>query len=278
MDKILRTLICDGQVSLAVLETTELVNRAVEIHKTTPAASALLGGLLTCGAYIASSLKSTRGSVSLTVKAKDGDGAVSVSADADLHMRGYADGTCSHTLKCGALTVVREDGFSTRPFVGTCEILSDDISEILETYFGQSEQIPTAVALSTEFDNDGKCVWSGGVVMQLLPGASENSIWEATNVFDQFKDRDSIAGRHKVLTDAKVILEDVFRPYVSGEVSTLFPEYKCNCSEEKIRDVLASVGKAELLKICDELGEVKVHCHYCNKDYIYGRKRIEEIF
>ena len=114
--------------------------------------------------------------------------------------------------------------------------------------------------------------------MQLLPDASEVSIWEATNVFDQFKNRDAIAKRHKVFTDAQVILEDVFRPYVSGEVTTLFPEYKCNCSEQKIRGVLASVGKAELLKICEELGEVKVHCHYCNKDYIYDKERIEEIF
>ncbi len=278
MDKILRTLMCDGQVSLAVIETTELVQKAVEIHKTSPAACNILGGLLTCGAYIASSLKSTRGSVSLTVKAKEGDGAVSVSADADLHVRGYADGACSHTLKGGTLTVVREDGFSARPFVGTCEILSDDISDILETYFGQSEQIPTAAAIEVEFDEDGKCVWAGGVVMQLLPDASEMSIWEATDIFDQYEERDHIAGRHILYTDAQVILEDVFRPYVSGEVTTLFPEYKCNCSEEKIRGVLASVGKAELLKICEELGEVKVHCHYCNKDYVYERKRIEEIF
>ncbi|MDE7163319.1 MAG: Hsp33 family molecular chaperone HslO [Clostridia bacterium] len=273
MDKILRTLICDGQISLSVLEATSLVQRAVEIHKTTPEASAILGGLLTCGAYIASSLKSERGSVSLTVKAKDGDGAVSVSADADLHVRGYADGTCSHTLKGGALTVVREDGFSTRPFVGTCEILSDDISDILETYFGQSEQIPTAVALSTEFDKNGKCVWAGGVVMQLLPDAQQEQIELAGDAFNTYK-----AGAAEKFSNAENIYNEYFKQLANDEVTALFPEYRCNCSEEKIRGVLASVGKAELLKICEELGEVKVHCHYCNKDYIYDKKRVEEIF
>lgn len=273
MDKILRTLMCDGQVSLAVIETTELVQRAVEIHKTTPAACNILGGLLTCGAYIASSLKSTRGSVSLTVKAKEGDGAVSVSADADLHVRGYADGTCSQTLNGGTLTVVREDGFSTRPFVGTCEILSDDISDILETYFGQSEQIPTAAAIEVEFGKDGKCVWAGGVVMQLLPDAQDEQIALAGDAFNAYK-----ASTTEKLPTAEKIFDEYFKQLASGEVTTLFPEYKCNCSEEKIRGVLASVGKAELLKICEELGEVKVHCHYCNKDYVYERKRIEEIF
>lgn len=272
MDKIVRTLICDGQVSLAVIDTKKLVQRAVEIHKTTAEASRILGGLLTCGAYLASSLKSERGSVSLTVKAKEGDGAASVSADAELHVRGYADGSCFQTLKGGSLTVVREDGFS-RPFVGACEIESDDVSDILETYFGQSEQIPTAVALFVGFDGNGCCLYAGGVVMQLLPDASEEQIALAGEKFNDFKSR----GMNKDL-NAENIMAEFFAPLIAGEVTTLFPEYRCNCSEEKIRGVLASLGKAELLKICEEAGEVKVHCHYCNKDYVYDKKRIEEIF
>lgn len=277
MDKIIRALICEGQVSLTVLETTELVNRAVQIHKTSNAASRILGGLLTCGAYLASSLKEESGSVSLTVKAKDGDGAVSVSADRELHIRGYADGSCSQTLAGGTLTVVREDGFS-QPFVGTCQIDYDGMSDILETYFGQSEQIPTAAAIEVEFDGNGKCVSAGGVIMQLLPEAQDEMIWQATDVFDQFKNREAIKKQPKGVIDAQKIFDDYFAPYVSGEATTLFPEYKCNCSERKIRGVLASVGKAELLKICDELGEVKVHCHYCNTDYTYGKESIEELF
>ncbi len=115
-DKILRALLCRGQVMLTVLDTTALVNKAIEIHGTAPRASKLLGGLLTCGAYLASGLKGDKGSVSVTVKAKDGDGAVSVSADAALHVRGYSDGACTESLAGGSLTVVREDGYST-PYV-----------------------------------------------------------------------------------------------------------------------------------------------------------------
>ncbi|MDE7256701.1 MAG: Hsp33 family molecular chaperone HslO, partial [Clostridia bacterium] len=104
MDKILRTLICGGQVSLTVLETTELVNEAVRIHNPEPEAAEMLGGLLTCGAYLASGLKVENGCISLTVKAKENDGAVSVSADGALHVRGYADGSCTGTLAGGSLT------------------------------------------------------------------------------------------------------------------------------------------------------------------------------
>ncbi len=271
MDKIIRTLICDGQVSLAVIQTTDLVNEAVRIHEPSCEAAKMLGGLLTCGAYVASGLKAENGCVSLTVKAKEGDGAVSVSADGRLHVRGYADGSCNETLAGGSLTVVREDGYF-QPFVGTCEILSDDISDILETYFGQSEQIATAVAIKSDFAQNGKCLFFGGVVMQLLPDASDSAIWAATDLFERFKTEGADD------TDAQTIFGKYFGGSASGEVTELYPQYKCNCSEEKIRGVLASVGRAELLKICDEQGEVKVHCHYCNTDYIYDKKRIEETF
>ncbi|MDE6373700.1 MAG: Hsp33 family molecular chaperone HslO, partial [Clostridia bacterium] len=209
------------------------------------------------------------GCISLTVKAKDGDGAVSVSCDGALHVRGYADGSCSETLAGGWLTVVREDGFS-RPFTGTCEILSDNVSDILETYFGQSEQIPTAAAIETALDSDGKCVWAGGVVMQLLPDASEDMILSAGEAFERYK------SRTEGFSEASGVYEEFFSRLASGGITELYPQYKCNCSEEKIAGVLQTVGKAELLKICAELGEVRVHCHYCNRDYVYDEKRIGE--
>lgn len=270
MDKILRTLICGGQVSLTVLDTTKLVQRAMDIHNVDGKSAEILGGLLTCGAYLASSLKSERGSVSLTVKADGGDGAVSVSADAALHVRGYADGACNESLKGGSLTVVREDGFSSMPFIGNCEIESDDISDLLELYFGQSEQIPTAVKINVLTEN-GKCKFAGGVVMQLLPDAEDENVDRAGEAFYSFKEGEACG-------TADGVYEKYFKNLSDGELTTLFPEYKCNCSENKITGVLASVGKSELLDICREQGAVSVHCHYCNKDYVFDQKRIEELF
>lgn len=272
MDKIIRSLVCDGNVQATVITTTDLVKRAVEIHGTTPQATKLLGGLLTCGAYLASGLKGEKGCVSLTVKAKDGDGAVSVSADAFMHVRGYADGSCASTLEGGNLTVVREDGYS-RPFVGTCEILSDDPGDALATYFQQSEQIPTAVYVSVVLDGNGGLVAAGGLIIQLLPDAADEGIDLAEERFDAY-----IKQAEGFIADAEGAFEKCFADIAYGEKNTFLPEYKCNCSEQKIKGVLASVGKAELLNICKEQGEVRVHCHYCNKDYVYDKKRVEENF
>ena len=273
MNKIFRSLICEEQASLTVLDVTKLVNDAIKIHSLGPTAAKLLGGLLVSGAYCAANLKEKRGSVSLTVKAKDGDGAVSVSADADLHIRGYADGSCSQTLVGGTLTVVREDGYSV-PYVGTCEIASDDASDILAEYFQVSEQIPTAVKIVVEMGGDGTCLSAGGVIIQLLPDASDEQAERAGEAFEAFcKDVDSLRRE-----GAEGVAKAFFGNLLSGVKYELFPDYICNCSESKIRGILASVGRDELLKIVEEQGKVSVHCHYCNKDYEYDRKDIEKIF
>ena len=273
MNKIIRALICGGQVSLTVFDTTRLVNDAIAIHGTDKRASEVLGGLLTGGAFIASLLKSADSGISITVKAKDGDGAVSVSSDSELHVRGYADGSCTRTLVGGSMTVVRETE-GAMPFVGTVEITSDDVSDIFASYFQISEQIPTAVALTTETGPHGGCLVSGGVIIQLLPEADDDAIDRAAQALEEYR------GSENALLNlgADGVYEKFFARLSDGDKYELYPEYKCNCSEKKIINVLASVGKAELLNIVKEQGVVSVHCHYCNKDYVFDKERIEKTF
>ena len=273
MNKIIRALLCDGQVSLTVLDTTRLVNDGIAIHGTDESASQLLGGLLTGGAYLAALLKTDNAGVSITVKAQQSDGAVSVSSDSELNVRGYADGSCTRTLVGGTMTVVRETE-GAMPFVGTIEITSDDVSDILANYFQTSEQIPTAVALTVEIGTDGECLVAGGVIIQLLPDADDDAIDKAAEALEDYKNSEN------ALLDggADGVYNSFFAHLASGESYELYPKYKCNCSEQKIINVLASVGKAELLNIAREQGVVSVHCHYCNKDYVFDSEQIEKIF
>ena len=90
-DVILRALVFGGEVSLAVADTTALVNEAIRIHKLSPLSAAALGRTLTVAAYMCSSLKDERGALSVTIKGDGAGGTVSVSGDAALHMRGYID-------------------------------------------------------------------------------------------------------------------------------------------------------------------------------------------
>ena len=270
MNKLYKSLIYDREVSLSVLETTQLVNDAIKIHNLEGQSAKTLGSLLTAVAFMAGCLKSDGGAVSITVKAGGDAGTASVSGDKDLHIRGYIDGACAGRLNGGYMTVIKEDGFY-RPFVGASELVGDSVSENLMQYFHASEQIETAVAIDAKIVG-GKCVAAGGVVMQLMPGCSQENMDRAEECMQNFVD---VAEKIEELG-----ADGIMREYFEEEAKhcyQYFPEYKCNCSRKKIEGVILPLGKEELNKIIDEEGEVKVHCHYCNRDYRFTREDIDKL-
>lgn len=271
-NKLYKTLIYDKQVSLSVLETTQLVNDAIRIHNLDDNSARLLGGLLTACAYMAGCLKSEKGAVSITVKSGDGSATASVSGDINGHIRGYIDGA-EYGLKGGVMTVIKEDGFY-RPFVGACELKCDDVSENLMQYYHASEQIPTAVAIGVKVEN-GVCLAAGGVIMQLLPGTTDYNTDKAEEAMQSFVNVAQVIEK----LGADGIIEKYFKSETEDKgIYLYFPEYKCNCSRKKIEGVIMPLGKSDLMKIIDEDGKVSVHCHYCNTDYEFTAKDIEELF
>ena len=272
MNRLYKTLIFNKQISLSVLETTDLCRSARDIHSLEPRAARALGELLTCGAYMAGCLKSERGAVSITVKGANGAGTASVSGDVNLHMRGYIDGSAGGRLKGGFMTVVKDDGFF-RPFTGACELVSDDVSEDMEHYFGISEQLPTKVRVGALFEGKG-CLAAGGVVMQLLPGHDGAAVRYAEEKAAQLCD---IAEQIKQL-GAEGVIKKYFPEETAGSFMYITePQYKCNCSRERIAALLATMGRAELEDIIKEQGKVSVHCHYCNTDYDFGQEDIDKL-
>lgn len=282
-DVILRGLICGGEVSLAVADTTALVNEAIRIHHLSPLAAAALGRTLTVAAYMCSSLKDERGALSVTIRGDGVGGILSVSGDKALHMRGYIEdpqadlppnalgkldvGGCVGAH--GTLSVVRDDG-EGQPFVGTTELVSGEIGEDFAAYFAYSEQLPTAIAVGVKVNREGTCSGAGGVFLQPMPGASEQSIRYAEEATAQFSAISSLLEENAA--------EEVLRRFF-GEVQfySLHPEYKCNCSRNYIEGVLAGLGARELRAIVAEQGKVEVHCHYCNTDYIFTPDEVERI-
>lgn len=271
MNKLYKCLVYDNQVSLSVLETKDLVNDAIKIHNLDDPSAEILGGLLTACAYMAGCLKSPKGAVSITVKSNDGSATASVSGDVRGHIRGYIE-CAGGGLKGGFMTVIKDDGFY-RPFLGTCELKSEDISENLMQYFHISEQIPTAVAIGVTVVN-GECKAAGGVIMQLLPGTSEENTDRAEERMQAFVNAAEVFSEY----GADGVMEKYFGNEEKSGATLLFPEYRCNCSREKIESVIVPLGKAELESIIAEQGSIKVHCHYCNKDYIFFRGDVEKIF
>ena len=282
-DVILRGLAFGGEVSLAVADTTRLVNEAIRIHGLSPLSAAALGRTLTVAAFMCSSLKAEQGALSVSVKGNGVGGSIYVSGDKALHMRGYIENphaqlppTAKGKLdvggcvgKEGYLSVVRDDG-ENRPFVGTTALVSGEIGEDFAAYYAESEQIPTAIAIGVKIGKDGTCLGAGGVFLQPLPGAREENIRRAEEAIYRFG---AVSSMLETGTAEEILREH----FGAVKFYTLTPEYKCNCSRNYIEGVLAAMGEQEIRSVIEEQGRIEVHCHYCNTDYVFTPEDAEEI-
>ncbi len=282
MGRILKALIFDGNISLSLIDSTDIVNKAIEYHNLSELTSAALGRTLTASIFMASNLKNEGDKLSITVSGNGVGGHIIVSTDSNLNVRGYIDNPlASLPLKpngkldvsgCvgkGRITVTRSMGLK-EPYTGSSEIISGELAEDFSYYYAVSEQEPTAMALGVKVKG-GKCIGAGGVVIQALPGCSEEIIEKAEVLISNFSDISSKVN--------EMGLEGIIDNYFKGNKFTeKCAQYNCICSSEYIDSILISLGKSELLDIIKEQGKIEVNCEYCDKKYVYGLKEIEKLF
>ncbi|MBO7187493.1 MAG: Hsp33 family molecular chaperone HslO [Clostridia bacterium] len=283
MNKILKTLIYDKQLSLAILDTTDMVNDAIKIHKLSPLSAAALGRTMTVTTFMASTLKNASDKLSVTIKGDGVGGEIVVCGNSDLKMRGYIENPYAELPikenghldvggcvgKNGRITVVKSMGLK-EPYSGTANLITGEIAEDFTAYFTYSEQMPTAMALGVKIGTDGTCVGAGGVVIQALPGASDEALFMAEDTIMRM-------GNISTLIEEKGI--DGVADYFFGDYDYVetFPEYKCLCSRDYIEKLLISMGKDELYSILNERGTVEVNCQFCETDYKFNKDDIDKL-
>ena len=284
MNKLLKGLIFDGQMSVSVLETTDMVNEAIKIHKLSPVCSAALGRTLTVCTFMSSNLKNKTDKLSVTVSGDGPGGKITVCGNGDLAMRGYIDnptvdlplradgkldvGGC--VGKNGRLTVTRSMGLKD-PYSGSARLVTGEIAEDFTSYYALSEQQPTAIALGVKIGKDLTCVGAGGVIIQALPFAEEENLVKAEKIIGELKNLSTQIEEK----GAEGVLKEYFGDV---EYTLLNPEYKCLCSRDFIEKVLISLGKDEIDDIIKTEGCVKVGCQFCEKEYVFTKEDAEKLF
>ena len=282
MKNLVRTLIYDGQVSLTVADTTEMVQEGARLHRLSAASAYVFGKALSAMTFMSACLKNERGEISLSLKGDGTSGEIGVSGNKQLRIRGFignteAEGGANEAAErvClgqnAAITIIRDDGYN-RPFVGACALPEQGgLDEGFEEYFRISEQLPTRIKTAVELDENGKCIFAGFVALQPLPFADEE-------VLKKVEDADLEILLSAVKTQGTA--ESVKQNFVLDD--TVWEErkaaYKCNCSRRYLTRVLVSLGEAQMRQIIKEDGAVRVHCHYCNTDYEFTDEDADLLF
>ncbi len=284
MGKVYKSLIFDNEISLTILDTTDVVNTAIKYHNLSPVCSAALGRSMTATAFMASNLKNENDHLSVTINGDGLGGGIVVCADKNLNVRGYITNpnvdiplnsvgkldVASCVGRSGSITVVKNLGLKT-PYTGTSKIVSGEVAEDFAHYFTLSEQVPTAMALGVKIGKDLTCVGAGGVVLQVLPNAKEENIAKAEELISHFFNISTMIEEMGV----NGIIDGYFKEILFDIYDT---QYKCNCSKDRVDKVLITLGKAELYQTIEDQGKIDVSCHFCPNVTTYYKEDIDKLF
>lgn len=276
MNKIIRTLTFNDEVSLIAVDTTDMVNEAIRIHNLSSCAAVVLGKILTAVTYMSCWLKDGTGEISASIKSNGAGGVINVSGDSSLRIRGVIANKSVHCTERevigneGYMTVIRDDAYS-QPFVGTVPVSSGDVEHIFMEYYLVSEQLPTSIKLDVNIGEDGKCAAAGGLFFQALPSAS----FESKSKLVELTRKTSFSALNAKEEGLENYIKKNFDAKVLDERNA---EYKCRCSREYIEGFLRAMHENELYEIVQKDGKVNVHCDYCNTDYDFDKEDLDKIF
>ena len=286
-DYLVRGMTMDGFVKAVAIRSTEIVRRGAQIQGTTPNATAAFGRALTAASMMGNMQKVENGSMTLQIRGGGPIGTITVVSDPIGNVRGCVTEAKVPLVEKypgkldvgatvgtdGTLTVIR-DLQMKEPYIGSTELISGEIGDDVTAYFAQSEQTPTACALGVLVDRDQSVKVAGGYLLQLLPGAPDETI-------DALERGIKRAGAVTPMLEAGMTPEDILGQ-VCGELGVVFMEtteveYKCYCSRDRVTAALISLGKEELEQIRQEGKTFPVECQFCDTVYEFTPEDISEL-
>ena len=285
-DYIVTATALSGKVRALAIRSTELVKEALRIHKTSPVATAALGRFLTGTLFVADTLKGEGDTITANIRSDGPLQGMTAVADSHGNVRGYCLEPVVETtyhrpgklnvgaaVGSGKLTVVKDFGLK-EPYVGQVELISGEIAEDFTYYFASSEQTPSIVSLGVGLDANG-VTCAGGFMVQLLPGADEETIsYLEERVNGGFPEVSFLL--QEGMNPEKIL--DMFL----GDKDICFLEgrkvaYKCNCSRDRMERNLMAIGKKDLTELSLDPKGIDLECHFCDQRYHFSQEDVKAL-
>ncbi len=275
----------DGAARILIINSTDIVNTAIRYHNTVPTATAALGRVMTAASLMGTMLKEANDQLTLKFKGDGIAGTVLAVSDYKGNVKGYIQNPNAELplkpngkldvggiIGAGELCVIRDVGFGD-PQTGFAKITTGEIAEDICAYFVHSEQIPTVCSLGVLVDTDWSCRAAGGIMIQLLPYAAEETI-------DAIEKNLPLMSNVSALIEAGMTNEEIMARIMEGIEYDLFDdfhaEYTCDCEKERILDALSCFSDKELDETFADLEKIEVCCRFCDKKYYFTRNDIEK--
>ena len=284
-DYIVRAIAAGGQIRAFAATTKDTVEKARQLHNTSPIATVALGRLHTGGVMMGVTMKNDSDILTVQIKGNGPIGAMTVTADPKGNVKGFVanpevmlplkDGRLdiAGAVGIGVLSVIKDIGLK-EPYVGDTILITSEIADDLTYYYATSEQIPSSVGLGVLMDKDNTVEQAGGFIIQLMPDATEEVI-------------DKLEKRIKEIKSVTHMLENGMTPekileYILGGMEleildTIPTQFYCNCSKERVSKAVMSIGVKDLKEMVDDNKPIEVNCHFCNSHYTFSPQELGQM-
>nr|WP_315475466.1 Hsp33 family molecular chaperone HslO [uncultured Undibacterium sp.] len=274
-------------------ELVELPNTWREIlsHQTYPkAVQTILGELLAASALLSANLK-FNGTMVMQIH---GDGPVRllvVECDAQLRLRATAklapdveiadDASLSdlvHQNGQGRFVITLDPNDKMpgqQAYQGIVPLDGESIATVIENYMMRSEQLDTKLWLAA----DGQV--TRGLLLQKLPkiGGTKSSVEDETEAWNRAIILGSTVKQQELLdTDIDTLMNRLFWEETLRVFDPLHPEFHCNCTREKVGNMLKMLGEEEIKSAIAELDKLDINCDFCGKHYSFDQIDCAQLF
>lgn len=204
-----------------------------------------------------------------------------VQCDNDLHIRGLAqwDGELTEaeilsSLKQGTIVITIDPENGKQRYQGIVAWQGETLSESIEGYFQNSEQLPTRIWTTVD-DNS-----AAGFLLQLMPQKEERKLevpmdyhWEHINHLTNTLTPHELLQLDNQLLLHRLYVEEDIRLFESKLVT-----FQCTCSLKRGENAIRILGVKEAEEELKDKQKIVVKCEFCNREYHYDRVDVTRIF
>lgn len=240
-----------------------------------PAVREVLGEAMTATVLLAATIKH-EGSLILQIRGTGPIHLLVVQATADGKVRGLARwqheppatdlvglfGNDAH------LVVTAENHISHERYQSLIPLAGESLSQAIESYFANSEQLPTRLWLTANAHN------TAGILLQRLPQASPDmEDWQRTNLLLDTLTAEELNGLDAHSTLFRLFHEEDICLFDGKPI-----QFHCGCSRERVETMLQALGQAEAEATLHEQGQIEVTCEFCNAKYTLDAIDVAKLF
>jgi len=277
-DNILRFMFEDTDIRGEIVSLKDSYQAAVTSHSYPEGVRNLLGEFVAAVTLLSSTLKFA-GSVILQARSDGQIPTIMAECSNDFRVRGiardaeHATATEFSELLKGGTIAITIDPVKGKRYQGIVPITGNSLAACLADYFQQSEQLNTLFWLSANAD------FACGFMLQELPISTQTdanlreSNWEhVAQLASTITPNELISLSHEELL-YRLYHQDKVRLFDARDV-----RFGCSCSEQRTRNMVKSIGREEADSIIAEAGIIQVICEFCNHDYQYDSRALDDIF